>query len=319
MNARLRSLVVSRRLCSDAIDLLQRHPLHFGRGGIASRELIRHCVIVARVAMKRGQLAGRREGSLPSRAAAGSPRSDARNVQTLHTPNRMLRVGRRLIFIGDIHGCIDEFRELLDRIAPTTNDVVVSLGDTVNKGPDPVGVVELIVRSGIRAIQGNKERELLAHMQNPARRLFAFDGERAMLHRPDLLSAMQQWPLWIDFPEEEVLAVHGGVLPIRDVTPAQLRLQSATLPMLRYVRRKDDRWVAIPKGKQNDADPFWTEVWTGVRTVVYGHTPRSAVKQTGDTIGLDTGCVYGGALSAAVWKKGEWKIVSVAARAAYAK
>ena len=228
-------------------------------------------------------------------------------------------VKRRLIFIGDIHGCIDEFRELLDRVAPSPDDVVVSLGDTVNKGPDPVGVVDLIVRSGIRAIQGNKERELLAHAQNPARRLFAFDGERAMLHRPDLLTAMQQWPLWIDFPDDGVLAVHGGVLPMHDVTPSQLRLQSATLPMLRYVRRKDDRWMAIPKGKERDDDPFWTDVWNGARTVVYGHTPRAEVKRTNKTIGLDTGCVYGGALSAAVLKKGEWKIVSVQARDAYAR
>src|SRR5215212_9572932 len=43
----------------------------------------------------------------------------------------------RLIFVGDIHGCYDELRELLGRVAPTAADVVISVGDMVRKGPNP--------------------------------------------------------------------------------------------------------------------------------------------------------------------------------------
>jgi predicted phosphodiesterase len=226
-------------------------------------------------------------------------------------------VARRLIFIGDIHGCFDELRELLDRVAPTLDDVVVTLGDTVNKGPDPVKVVDLIVRSGFNAIRGNKEEELVEHSKSAGRRLIALDGERAMLHRPDLIEAIERWPLWLDFAAEGVLAVHGGVLPMENVSSAELDRQSDTLPRLRYLRRERKEWVAVPKGKQAKDDPFWTDVWKGNRTVVYGHTPRREVQQTKRTIGLDTGCVYGGALSAAVYDGDEWVTHSVPARRRY--
>jgi predicted phosphodiesterase len=228
-------------------------------------------------------------------------------------------VSSRLIFIGDIHGCIDELRELLQRVAPSRDDVVVALGDTVNKGPDPVAVVDLIVSHRFRALRGNKEEELIEHSRSAARRLVALDGERAMLKRPDLIDAIERWSLWLDFEEHGILAVHGGVLPLERVTAKALGKQSDTLPKLRYIRRERDSWSAVPKGRQRDGDPFWTDAWKGDRTVVYGHTPRREVKRTKRTIGLDTGCVYGGSLSAAVHDPDDgWTIVTVPARRRYA-
>ena len=54
----------------------------------------------------------------------------------------------RYLFIGDVHGCIDELRELLDRAELREDDIVVSLGDLVRKGPDPAGCVRLIRERG---------------------------------------------------------------------------------------------------------------------------------------------------------------------------
>jgi predicted phosphodiesterase len=42
----------------------------------------------------------------------------------------------RLIAIGDIHGCHQEFGDLLDRLALTREDRLILLGDLVNRGPD---------------------------------------------------------------------------------------------------------------------------------------------------------------------------------------
>ena len=46
-----------------------------------------------------------------------------------------IRAMNRNFIIGDIHGCIEEFNELLDILAPTSSDQVVLCGDLVDKGP----------------------------------------------------------------------------------------------------------------------------------------------------------------------------------------
>ena len=63
--------------------------------------------------------------------------------------------------------------------------------------------------------------------------------------------------------------------------------------------------------------PHWSELWPGPAFVVYGHTPRPEVARTKWTLGIDTACVLGGALTAYVLP--EKKIVQVKARQAYFK
>ena len=63
------------------------------------------------------------------------------------------------------------------------------------------------------------------------------------------------------------------------------------------------------------AAPFrpWDDFWAGPRTVVFGHWARRGLVQTEFARGLDTGCVWGGSLTA--WIAEEDRIVSVPARA----
>jgi hypothetical protein len=66
----------------------------------------------------------------------------------------------RTIFIGDIHGCWDELRSLLDKVALTDDDVVVSVGDLVDRGPDPASVIDFFRRRpGAVVVCGNHERK----------------------------------------------------------------------------------------------------------------------------------------------------------------
>jgi serine/threonine protein phosphatase 1 len=51
----------------------------------------------------------------------------------------------RLLAIGDIHGHSKAFTHLLDVIKPTGDDVLVLLGDYINRGPDSSGVIEIIL------------------------------------------------------------------------------------------------------------------------------------------------------------------------------
>jgi predicted phosphodiesterase len=221
--------------------------------------------------------------------------------------------GARLIFIGDIHGCYDELRELLDRLHPAANDVVVSVGDIVMKGDDPVRCLELWRERGYLAVQGNNEIKLLAH----AKPLLRFLAADPVLHRGDLLKYIKSWPRAIDFPNAGVTAVHGGFLPDMHIDGETVQREKDVIHHLRWIRKKNGSWQPIPKEKRKKGDVLWAEKWKGDRFVVYGHTPVPEPKFDEHALGLDTGCVYGGKLTAAIYD-GIWKTVSVKARKKYA-
>jgi serine/threonine protein phosphatase 1 len=71
----------------------------------------------------------------------------------------------RLIAIGDVHGCRVALDTLLDEIAPGPDDIVVTLGDYVDRGPDSRGVVDRLIELGKQTrwigILGNHEQMML--------------------------------------------------------------------------------------------------------------------------------------------------------------
>src|SRR5262245_1378314 len=77
----------------------------------------------------------------------------------------------RLLAIGDIHGCSTALRALLDTVAPQPDDLVVTLGDYVARGPDTRGVLDRLVElreSGrLIALRGNHEVMMLQARDNP--------------------------------------------------------------------------------------------------------------------------------------------------------
>jgi predicted phosphodiesterase len=227
-------------------------------------------------------------------------------------------VTRRHIFVGDVHGCIDELLELLSRAAVTSDDVVVALGDLTRKGPAPDRCVELWIERRYLAVLGNNDAKMLARAQRLRSRLFASSSDRKILRRSDLLQEIGRWPLYLDFPDIGAAAVHGGILPNSDRFSADLVPREAALE-LRHIRR-NGQWRMVPRGKEEKSDPFWSEVWNGDRIVLYGHTPRPEAKIDRRAIGLDTGCVYGGKLTAAIFKRAEeWELIDVQARRAYSR
>lgn len=225
----------------------------------------------------------------------------------------------RHIIIGDIHGCIDEVRELLSRAAVSKGDIVVAVGDLTRKGPAPDRCVELWIENGYLSVLGNNDATMIERSERWPTRVFAKHADRVVVRRTDLIAAMSVWPLYRDFPKTGAVVVHGGVLPNASRFGPELVPREAALE-LRYVRRNGTRWAFVPKGRQTDGDRFWSELWEGDRIVVYGHTPRREPKIDRRAIGLDTGCVYGGRLTAAIFERpGEWRLVDVPARRAYAR
>ncbi|TWU60868.1 Serine/threonine-protein phosphatase 1 [Rubripirellula tenax] len=72
----------------------------------------------------------------------------------------------RLLAIGDIHGCRVALEKLLELIAPTPEDIVVTLGDYVDRGPDSRGVIDVLVQLGkqtrLVSLLGNHEEMMLS-------------------------------------------------------------------------------------------------------------------------------------------------------------
>jgi serine/threonine protein phosphatase 1 len=77
----------------------------------------------------------------------------------------------RLLAIGDIHGCLLMFNDLLAVVKPTPEDVVITLGDHVDRGPDSRGVLDRLIdlkKSGTRLVclRGNHEIMMAAAREN---------------------------------------------------------------------------------------------------------------------------------------------------------
>lgn len=71
----------------------------------------------------------------------------------------------RLIAIGDIHGCDRALDELLAWVLPTPDDIVVTLGDYVDRGPNTKGVIDRLIQLGSQtqlvSLIGNHEEMML--------------------------------------------------------------------------------------------------------------------------------------------------------------
>jgi serine/threonine protein phosphatase 1 len=216
---------------------------------------------------------------------------------------------QRIIAIGDVHGCIDELSRLVSAIAPTNDDRIVMLGDLVNRGPDGRGVVRLCREIGATALLGNHERRLLKAREGRRMRKLG-DNDLATfksLKNDDWEYLEKMLPSY-HIPSLNTVFVHGGFLPF---VPWNEQGKSI-VTMIQVIDEKGK-----PR-KRSDAPlgcPHWSDLWIGPQFVVYGHTPWREVRRTKWTLGLDTGCVYGGALSALVLPANE--IVQVNAAKAY--
>lgn len=214
----------------------------------------------------------------------------------------------RLIAIGDIHGCAREFEDLLDKLDLGKDDRLVLLGDLVNRGPDSARVLELARRHATVALLGNHELRLLNFRKtDDPSHLKKSDYQTLEQLRGRDWDYLEAMPLTYHDEELDVVFVHGGFLPDR---PWQ-RQPARIVTRIQVVDRDGE-----PRKRADAPDaPHWSQLWKGPPFVVYGHTPRPEVSAEKWSIGIDTGCVLGTALTAYVLP--EKRLVQVRAREAY--
>ncbi|WP_372911127.1 metallophosphoesterase family protein [Salinigranum sp.] len=173
--------------------------------------------------------------------------------------------------VGDVHGCLRELETLVDRIGPSDDDLFVFVGDLVRKGPDSKGVVDFVrAHDNMVTIRGNNEEKLL----------------RGTKELPELTHEDLAWirslPVAISF--EDALVVHGGVDPRKP-----------------FDEHDVDDFLEMRSLSSGYERPFWWEKHDGPQTVFFGHTPIADPVLRNHAVGLDTGCVYGGSLTAYSW------------------
>lgn len=214
----------------------------------------------------------------------------------------------RLIAIGDIHGCHQEFAELLDRLKLEREDRLILLGDLVNRGPDSVKVLDLARAANALSLLGNHELRLLKYRRTQDRKYVKeHDLDTYEQLRPQDWAYLESMMLTFEEPELATVFVHGGFLPGQpwQKQPAEIvtRIQVVT-PGGKPAKRAD-----------SPDSPVWADLWNGPPFVIYGHTPRPEIYKLKWSVGIDTGCVMGGHLTACVLP--EKQFIQVRARKAY--
>jgi hypothetical protein len=227
----------------------------------------------------------------------------------------------RTVIVGDVHGCSDELERLLSHVGFGEGDRLLLVGDLVARGPDPRGVLDLLRALGGRAVRGNHEDKLLrwraARFRGEVTPLGPAHRETARVLRERDWELLADLPLWIDLPDHGVRVVHAGLAP---GVPME-RQQPRTMMFIRCLGPGGE-----PVEQRDGGFVPWAARYDGPPHVVFGHNAASEPQIHPYATGIDTGCVYGGRLTAMVLRAGEHPprapdrrdaLVSVPARRAY--
>ncbi len=229
--------------------------------------------------------------------------------------------------IGDIHGCHTELVDLLRHLGWTVDDTgvdashphgrqAVFLGDLVDRGPASPAVLRLVMnmaRTGAAVcIPGNHENKLKR----------ALDGRNVTLSH-GLAETMAQLSTEPAEFRREVAEFIDGLVSHAVFDGGALVVAHVGLPEVMHGRSSGAvRSFALYGDTTGETDEFglpvrypWADDYRGRASVVYGHTPVPEAVWINGTICIDTGCVFGGSLSALRWPERE--LVSVPARATY--
>jgi protein phosphatase len=241
--------------------------------------------------------------------------------------------------IGDVHGCADELEELLATLGYQSNDApfdasadsgptythpagrkAVFVGDLVDRGPrnlDAVRIVRNMVRAGTAlCVPGNHDVKLLKKLRGKDVRIS--HGLAVTLAEIDALPPEAREPLCTELASFLDGLVSHYVLDGGRLVVAHAGMKEA------YQGRGSGtvRDFALYGETTGETDEFglpirqnWAAEYRGQATVVYGHTPVPHPEWLNNTVDIDTGCVFGGKLTALRYPEKEF--VSVPARRKY--
>ncbi|MEM1094055.1 MAG: polynucleotide kinase-phosphatase [Bacteroidota bacterium] len=274
-------------------------------------------------------------------------REGFRHVYTLSSPEEVAAVtiertplwtDRRHLhgpfdIIGDVHGCADELEALLEKLGYTQASdeaphahpegrQAVFVGDLVDRGPRNIDVYRLVRRmveaETALCVPGNHDVKLMRALKG--RKVTVAHGLEVTLAEIEAVPEAEREPLKQEMADFIDRLVSHFVLDEGKLVVAHAGLKEKYHG--RASRRVRD--FALYGETTGEIDEFglpvrhnWAAEYRGDALVVYGHTPVPEAEWLNNTIDIDTGCVFGGKLTALRYPERE--VVSVPAARVYAE
>ncbi|QKZ12341.1 AAA family ATPase [Spirosoma sp. KUDC1026] len=226
--------------------------------------------------------------------------------------------------IGDVHGCYEELLELLAKLGyeaatfqSPTGRKIVFVGDLVDRGPDSVAVLRLVMQlvdqGKALAVLGNHDdklrRKLLGRnvdmTHGLAETIAQLDAEPPAF-RQQVLTFLERTPYYIRLDNKRLIVAHAGLR--EDLQGRSGESVRAFCLFGETTGEVDAQGLPVRIN--------WASSYQGKAVVVYGHTPVSEPVWINNAIDVDTGCVFGGKLTALRYP--ERQLVSVPAKQTYA-
>jgi len=207
----------------------------------------------------------------------------------------------RIIAYGDIHGCLDEFKQLREKLNPKKDDIEISVGDFLNKGPFSLKTLRHLNKHHILSVMGNNEAKIIKLYHRYQKKgeeylstLRSCDRKTLLELERDDITYLESLPYFLKI--DTLTIVHGGVENGMKLTDDMSEQDKKLLTQLRFYNNKQE---PIPYDDFENRAMFWSEGYNGSEGfIVFGHHPFEEVKIEKNAIGIDTGCVYGGELTA---------------------
>jgi protein phosphatase len=227
--------------------------------------------------------------------------------------------------IGDVHGCYDELFGLLvrlgyqsdgDRIIPPAGRKAIFVGDLVDRGPKVPAVLKLamsMVESGAAlCVPGNHDYKLLRKLKGRDVQIAHGLAESLEQLERETPEFRQKVAKFLDglvshyvFDGGNLVVAHAGM---KEELQGRGSSRVRDFAMYGETTGETDEF-GLPV-RQN-----WAAEYRGKAMVVYGHTPVPEAEWLNRTINIDTGCVFGGKLTALRYPESE--LISVPARQMY--
>ncbi|WP_367392314.1 polynucleotide kinase-phosphatase [Lewinella sp. LCG006] len=233
--------------------------------------------------------------------------------------------------IGDVHGCFEELLGLLNKlgyqIQETTTGVfdistppgrkIIFVGDLVDRGPASHKVLKLamqmVAQEQAFCVAGNHDDKLRRYLEG--RQVKVAHGLEMTIEQlsstgpafqQEVLHFLQQLPLHLELDGGKLLVAHAG---LEESMHGRVGSEVRSFCLYGKTTGKTDEH-GLPERYP------WAQDYQGRAKIVYGHTPVSQPQWFNQTLCLDTGCVFGGTLSALRYPENE--MVEVAALQTYA-
>lgn len=236
----------------------------------------------------------------------------------------------KIDIIGDIHGCYNELIELLHKLGyekdrnryvhKTKSRKLAFVGDLTDRGPRSLDVIrlvyELVQQKQAYYVPGNHCDKLYRYflgrnvqikhgLETTVAELNSLPKEKYQQIKQQFTQLVELSPLYHILDENRLIIAHAGIRA-SDIGKMNKRVKTFVL------------YGDITGETNQDGTPVrrdWALHHHGSEWIVYGHTPTKNVRFVNHTVNIDTGCVFGGALSALQYP--EMNIVQVPSEQPY--